>query len=408
MNKNVIRKVSAVGLAALLAACGGEQEEPGTTIVIDAAQLVKFPADASLVQIQHVATAATGEIWVLQRTAEPHVLIYSSEGALLNSFGPTGPALRQMSNPLWLLPGYYAGQPMSVWDAGNRRVIKFGEDANPVDQHPVQRSRAAVYAPIEEHSYGRPLQMARFGEGYLLEDHPTDLATTGDYLRSKLLQLDAIGNRVTYLMDFGNEFSDGIRTLGQFADLLVPIPLWTTCSAEEFVLFNPFAGTVQFFGLDGTMLASDSVPVERRRVTEDDQRRYLKREMELRWLDEHPGEPMDPTVIENSIDYFLLHYLNRFTEYGPAAVDMMCGADRQVWLDEFSTVDHALGYGHRWVVHKPGQTEILRVQFPAGFRPWEVSQEGRVLGAYQDGSGSPVVAYVELPPLEPTPGNPAG
>jgi len=402
MNQKVIRKFSAVGLIALFAACGGDREEPGTTIVIDAAQLVKFPADASLVQIQHVATSATGEIWALQRNAEPHVFLYSAEGALLDSFGPTGPALRQMSNPLWLLPGYYTGQPMSVWDAGNRRVIKFGEDASPVDQHPVQRSRADVYARIEEHSYGRPLQMARFGEGYLLEDHPTALATTGDYLRSKLLQLDAIGNRVAYLMDFGNEYSDDISSLGQFADLLVPIPLWTTCSAEEFVVFNPFANSVQYFGLDGSVLVSDSVPTVRKELSEEEQETYLRREMELQWLERRPGEPMDSTIIRNSVDNFLLHYWNRFTEYGPAAVNIMCRAERQVWLEEFSTADDPLGYGRRWIVHEPGQTEILRVQFPAGFRPWEVSPEGRVLGAYLGDAANPVVAYVDLPPLAPT------
>jgi hypothetical protein len=233
--------MSVSGLVFALAACGGEQEEPGYTIVIDAAQMVKFAADRSLQQIQHVVTDPVGEIWALQRTAQPHVFRYSADGTLLETYGPTGPARGQLSNPLWLMPGDDENLPIMIWDAGNRRVVKYDSRGRVVDiPHPVQRSRSTVYAPIQDHSYGEPLQMERFGGGYLLEDHPTDLATTGDFLHSKLLRLDMWGNRTEFLMDFGNEYSDHITALGQFADLLVPIPLWTTCPSGEMVLFDPF------------------------------------------------------------------------------------------------------------------------------------------------------------------------
>jgi hypothetical protein len=293
---------------------------------------------------------------------------------------------------------------MMVWDAGNRRVVKYDDRGRVTDvPHPVQRSRANVYAPIQEHSYGEPLQMAIFGTGYLLEDHPTDLATTGDYLHSKLLQLDMWGNRTAYLMDFGIEYSDSISTLGQFADLLVPIPLWTTCPNGDLAIVDPFAFRLSFRAVDGTVTATDSVPLARKELTEDDHRAYIEREMLLRWQEQRPGEPVDGTVIENSIDNFLLRYTNRFPQFGPAAVRIMCASERQVWLQEFSTTDHPLGYGNRWLVHEPGQVDVIRVQFPAGFVPWEISGDGRVLGSHVDEQGNPVVAHVNLPRLEAAP-----
>lgn len=402
MTKHTLRALLVLGPSLALVGCGGGEQESGTTIVIDASQMVMFPPDEALKQIQHVVSDPTGEVWVLQRTEQPHVFRYSSGGELIDTYGPTGPARGQLSNPLWLMPGDDASQPMMVWDAGNRRVVKYDQRGRVADvPHPVQRSRAKVYAPIQEHSYGQPLQIARFGGGYVLEDHPTDLATTGDYLHSKLLRLDMWGNRIEYLMDFGNEYAEGIKTLGQFADLLVPIPLWTTCPNGEMALFDPFSYRLSFRAPDGTVTAVDSAPVVRRPITEEDQRNYLGREMLLRWQEQRPGEPVDGTVIKNSIDNFLLRYANRFTELGPAAVRMMCAAERQIWLEEFNTADDPLGFGNRWLVHDPGQTEMIRVQFPPRFVPWEVSADGRVLGSYFDAQGNPVVAHVQLPPLEP-------
>ena len=204
-------------------------------------------------------------------------------------------------------------------------------------------------------------------------------------------------------MDFGNEYSAGISGLGQFADLLVPIPLWSTCSAGEMVVVDPFSGYVQFIDSQETVIATDSVSMFTRELTEDDHRAYLNREMLLQWAERRPGEPVDRTIIENSIDNFLLHYWNRFPEVGPAAVKALCGADRQLFLQQFNTADHPLGYGTRWLVHEPGQTEIMRVQFPAGFVPWQLLPDGRVLGAYLANESAPVVAYIDLPPLEAAP-----
>jgi len=396
MIQNLVRQSALIYVCSMLVGCAGEQEEAGTTVTIDAAALVRFPAEASLQQIQHVATAPSGEVWVLQRIGDPHLFKFSADGELLSSFAVTGRGLRQLSNPLWLMPSDDARRPMQVWDAGNRRVVTYAQDGSVADQHAVERSDGNVFAGIENHSYGQPLKMERFGAGYLLLDHPDDLATTGDYLHSELLQLDAAGIRVRRLMDFDRELSSGIASLGRYADLLVPIPLWTTCPVGELVLLDPFSSQLRFYDADGTILATDSVPAVRRPITEEDHQRYLHGEFVQRWQEQRPDQPADSAVIERSIEDFLLHYWNRLSELGPPAVQILCAQDRQVWLQEFSTADNPLGYGTRWLVHSQGRIEPLRVKFPNGFQPWEIA-DGRALGVLTDVDGGSVVAYVALP-----------
>ena len=403
MIRNMVKQSSIVCACALMFGCGGGQEDVGTTVIIDAAELVSFPAEASLQQIQHVALAPSGEVWALQRTGDPHLFRFSAEGELLSSFAVTGRARNQLSNPLWLMPTDDVRQPMQVWDAGNRRVVMYGQNGAVADLFVVERSNGNVFAGIENHSYGQPLKMERFGAGYLLLDHPDDLATTGDYLHSELLQLDAAGRRVGRLLDFDQEFSSGVASLGRYADLLVPIPLWTTCPAGELVLLDPFSNQLRFYGSDGSILATDSVPTVRRPITEDDHQAYLQREFELRWQEQRPGQPVDSAVIERSIEDFLLHYWNRMSELGPPAVQIICAQDRQVWLQEFSTADNAIGYGTRWLVHSPGQVEPLRVKFPSGFQPWEIAGE-RAFGVLTGVEGGSVVAHVTLPPQARTAG----
>jgi hypothetical protein len=95
--------------------CGEAAEEGSPPIMIDPTQVVKFQADASLQDVQDVAPSTTGEVWVLQREAAPHLFIYSEEGRLQDSFGMSGPARTQMSNPFWLVPTGDSPRPMAVW-----------------------------------------------------------------------------------------------------------------------------------------------------------------------------------------------------------------------------------------------------------------------------------------------------
>ena len=389
--------VVAAGL--MVVGCGKSAEEEPAAVTIDPAQVVTLQADASLQQVQDVAASTNGEIWVLQREAAPHVFIYSDEGRLQDSFGMSGPAMTQLSNPFWLVPTGDSRRPMAVWDVGNRRIALYSPDARLVASYEVERSRANIYRDIEQESFGSPLFMARFGDGYVLMDHPRGLSSTVDYLRSELLLIGPGGGAGKEFLDFGREFATGIASLGNYVLYLSPIPLWTTCSTQELVLFDPFASRLRWYGPDGSELASDSVPLRSREMTEEDLRAFAWHRAELAWRKQTLRE-LDTAVIERSVDDHVLKHWNQYPEMTPYAVGIMCVAGRQVWLQEFSAATSPLGLSSIWSVYEPGQDSLIRVQFPESFRPMRISN-GRILGVNTE-SGLQTAAYVPLPELSRT------
>jgi len=355
---------------------------------------VAFNADGSLTEIQDVAVDVSGEVWALQRTGTPHLFVYSAEGGLHDSFGTTGPERNQLRNPYALLPTDESNFPMAVWDAGNRRISVFNPygRASVVD---VNRSRGQVYAEIENHSYGKPLQMERFGDGYLLMDHSDGLHVTADYLRSELLRINQSGGIIDTLVDFQTEFADSLAVLGREVNYLTPIPLWATCPDGEMGLLDPFTRTLRWYGADGTVSGTEALPIPVRELTDEEKEAFLKNRFELEWRERYPQDP-DSTIIANSIEDFMLRHWDQFSTNAPPAVAMMCRGDREVWLQEFSTEYHALGFGLRWLVHTPQSVSRVYVQFPEEFRPIRFA-DGKVYGVATADQGVEVVAYVSVP-----------
>jgi len=388
--------IVALPLAVGLAVACGEGEPPMPTVTIDPGQITTLQADAALQQVQDVAVDESGQFWVLQRDQSPHVFLYSAGGQLLDLFGEHGPARIQLSMPFWLVNTREEGQAMAVWDVGNHKLMFYGPNGRLEQAHQVDRSSRDVYRDIDVESYGRPLDLQRFGDGFLLLDHVEGLSRTIDYLRSQLIVLNRFGQKIDTLVDFKREYSEGIESL-ELAELLVPIPLWTTCESGALVLFDPFASRLHWYGPDGIERSSDSVLLRSGELEQDDIDGYLFHTFEQRWNKQTTRE-LDTAVIERSIELFML---NRFLELSPQtpyATGIMCGADQQVWLQEFVVEDNPLGYANSWIIHEPQQTEHLRVEFPASFRPLRIVG-GRVLGVSTDARGIQTGAWVPVPDL---------
>ncbi len=398
MNLNCTWKLSFVALpltASLALACGGG-EPPMPTVTIDPGQITTLQADAALQQVQDVAVDDSGQFWVLQRDESPHVFIYSAEGQLLDVFGEHGPARAQLSLPFGLVKTHAEGEVMAVWDVGHPKLMFYGPNGRLEQAHRVDRSSRDVYRDIDVESYGRPLDLQRFGDGFLLLDHVEGLSRTIDYLRSQLIILNEFGQKIDTLVDFKREYAGGLEFL-ELAELLVPIPLWTVCELGEMVLFDPFASQLHWYGPDGIEQSSDSVPLRSGELEQDDIDDYLFHTFEQRWKKQTTRE-LDTAVIEESIDKFML---NRFLELSPTtpyATGILCGANRQVWLQEFVVEDNPLGYANSWIIHEPLQTEHVRVEFPASFRPLRISG-GRILGVSTDAQGIQTGAWVAVPDM---------
>jgi hypothetical protein len=252
-----------------------------------------------------------------------------------------------------------------------------------------------VYAEIENHSYGKPLEMARFGYNYLLMDHSNGLHVTTDYLRSELLRLNQSGALIDTLVDFEREWADSLATLGREVNYLAPIPLWATCANGGMALLDPFTRGLRWYGSDGNVAATEVLPIPVREITDEEKEAFLKGRFEREWRERYPGEPDSATVV-NSVEDFMLRHWDQFSINAPPAVGMMCAGEREVWLQEFSTTDNALGLGVRWLVHTPQSVDLVFVQFPDGFRPIRIV-DGRVYGVATVEDDVEAVAYITLP-----------
>ncbi|UCD23457.1 MAG: hypothetical protein JSW51_10455 [Gemmatimonadota bacterium] len=392
--KSYCKSYLAIALAAGLASACGGGEPPMPTIVIDAGQITSLEADAALLQVQDIAVDDSGQFWVLQRDQAPHVFIYSAEGELVDLFGEHGPARTQISLPYWLVKPHAESEAMGVWDVGNHKVMFYGSSGRLEEARQVDRSSRDVWGPIYEESYGRPLDMQRFGEGFLLLDHVEGLSRTIDYLRSQLIVLNRFGQKIDTLIDFKRHYADEIEAL-ELEELLVPIPLWTTCESGELVLFDPFASRLHWYAPDGAEQASDTVPLRLQELRQEDIDRYLFHTFEHRW-NLQTTRDLDTAVIERSIEDFMLNRFLEISTVEPYATGVMCGASRQLWLQEFVTGDNPLGYANSWLVHEPQEADLVRVEFPSTFRPLRISGN-TILGVSTNAQGIQTGAWVPVP-----------
>jgi hypothetical protein len=160
-------------------------------------------------------------------------------------------------------------------------------------------------------------------------------------------------------------------------------------------MLEPFTRTVRWYGPGGDVLATETVDIPVRAITEEDQRTFWKQRFETQWYEQQQGEP-DSTIIANSVDNYMLRHLDQLSEVAPPAVGMMCAGGREVWLQEFSTADHPLGFGNRWLVDSPETTGRVYVQFPESFHPVRIV-DGKAFGVSTANESVEVVAYVSLP-----------
>ncbi len=388
-----MHRVLTLGLG-LSVACASESEDLGTVFSVDPQSMVTLDAGSEFQGVQDIAVDVTGVIWALQKHNTPYVLRFSDQGELLNSFGLAGSARGQLSDPWSLLPTGNNSRPMQVWDTGNQRLVTFLGDGRFGDTRRIRRSRGMVSRDVGDHMSGQPLKLASFGDGYLLLDHPGGVGTAADFLESQLLRLDAAGAIVDTFLNFDREFSDGRTALGQ-QDMLTPIPLWSVCSSGDLVLFDPFAHELRWYGLDGAITSRDSVSLPSDPITEEDRQTYLRYEFELRARAQVDGDP-DSALVERSLERFLTYSGYRLSETAAPAVNIICDSTGRVWLEQFSTADHPLGYGRRWVVYRPETSDQVVVEFPEGFRALLI-MGGKAVGSHR-AAGQESVAMVTLPP----------
>ncbi|HEX6913093.1 MAG TPA: hypothetical protein VF142_21970 [Longimicrobium sp.] len=354
--------LAAAGLLTAVA-CGPAGAEAGASAgVTELEQVVPFGADDLLHDVRDVAVDDSGRVWVLAGM-EPFVRIYSADGALVRRFGRPGGGPGEVRNPWSLFVTGDAAAPVGVWDVGNRRLVTYSAAGAPVGTTAVDVTPGVVRADIRDIAYGSVSALRGWGSSLLLQDEPRGVIEPAALLHSRLVKLDRSGRTEATVVDFGERHHRQTASLGM-ASALVPVPLWAICPESRLVVLDPFTPALEWYDAAGRPQARLAVQVPQRRLGEDDIRAYLSHVVGL----ETRGAAIDPDVVEKRVEQIARSQRHRFPRNAPPAVSLLCDSRGQVWLQQFSTADHPLGYGREWIVVDP-RGASRRVRFPPGFQP---------------------------------------
>lgn len=384
----VPRTALAAGLLAAVACGPPGAEGGGPADVAELGQVVPFGADELLHDVRDVTVDGAGRVWVLAGV-EPFLRTYSPEGALVRRFGRQGRGPGEVQNPWSLFVTDDAAAPVGVWDVGNRRLVTYSADGEPVATHAVDVASGTVRADIRDIAYGSVSALRSWGGSLLLQDEPRGAIEPAALLGARLVKLDRAGKPQATVVDFGERHRRESTGLGM-ASALVPVPLWAVCPRSRLVVLDPFAPALQWLDGEGRAQANQALPIPPRRLGDGDIHRYLTHVVGL----ETRGVAVPPDVVARRVDQIARAQRHRFPRNAPPAVSLLCDPRGHVWLQLFSSADHPLGYGREWLVVDPGGA-TRRVRFPPGFQPRAFAR-GMAVGVQTDSLDVQRIAAVPL------------
>lgn len=351
-------------------------------------ELRLLPEDTVLHSIRDLSVAPDGHIWVLS-AYEPFISVYSESGTVIRRLARRGGGPGELQYP-WSIDIAIDSTRVPyahVWDVGARRITIYTLDGKVVRTHPVLMSGHPVVEGIERIAFGWPRRLRALGAGYVLQDESRTIAFPADLAFSFLLRLDANGKVVDTLVDYRTRFEAGINAMGN-ARALTPIPLWAKCPTQQLAVLDPFGYTVTWYGADGDSLRADSLRLRRQEVTESDIRTWVRH-----WvLEDHRSRRL--TIQEGRVSRLVIRHASFRPAFGtvaPPAVDMICDASGNLWLQQFDTGEDPVGRSTEWIV--ASRRELSKVQLPAGFQPY-VIESHRAVGVHTDSLGVQRVGLV--------------
>ncbi|HEU0013577.1 MAG TPA: hypothetical protein VFQ45_07820 [Longimicrobium sp.] len=384
-----MRTRKAIVLALLLlpfaAGCSPSPGGAARAIEVSEASLHVYAGDSLLYDIRHVLPGRNGEMWVLS-ALEPFVYRFSTAGRIQARFGRQGKGPGELLNP-WSLAPVPGTDGVGVWDVGRHGLTVYDRAGVLTASRQVPLRTGTVRGDIRQISYGEPYKLRAAAGGMVVQVPAGSVSQPADLYSSVLLRLRDDGTPGDTLISFrGMRAAAG---LGQ-AQALVPVPLWTTCPGGEVVVFEAARQTVHRFPARGAA-RREQLRIPTRALGEDDIRPYLRRMLEQETREQNLAAP----EIDRLVGTLLGSTREMFGARTPAAVDLLCDGDGSLWLNQFSTRDHPVGYGREWLVFR-GTRLLRRVTFPAGFRAAHV-EGNRVSGTFTDGDDVQHPAVATLP-----------
>ena len=268
---------TALGLVGLGACAGDSSDVAKGERIIELTELRPFETDEALNGVRSLAVDAKGDVWVLAST-EPYVHHYDSTGKLVASFGRAGQGPGELQPSHEILAPTESDSHVVVWSASSGTLTRYERDGTPADRvGPVLITRS-VPTIVERLSFARAIPMARWREGFLLQDQRRrdgpGLESTMSLANAALVVLDSVGTQTDTLIEFRQ--LTGVSRPGATVMDLGPLPLWTVCPNGAAVVVDPYGMRLRWFDRDGRAGHSDTLPLDAPPITDADIERWLR------------------------------------------------------------------------------------------------------------------------------------
>jgi hypothetical protein len=375
-----------------LGACAGDSSDVATgERIIELTDLRPFEGDEALNGVRSLAVDATGDVWVLA-SSEPYVHRYDSTGKLVASFGRAGQGPGELQPSHEILAPTESDPHVVVWSAGSGTLTRYERDGIPAARvGPVLITRS-VPTIVEQLSFARAIPMARWRNGFLLQDQrrrdSPGLESTMSLANAALVVLDSVGTQIDTLIEF-RQLTGFSRPGATVADL-GPLPLWTVCPNGSAVVVDPYGMRLRRFDRDGRAAPADTLPLDAPPITDADIERWLRNSTTVSALT--GGRAIPESVIEEYLKAYLAGRRGELATIGPPAVRAQCDEDSNIWLQRYNTADEPRGLGREWVVVSEGRI-IRSYRFPPRFQPMAL-HTGTAFGVVKDSMDVERVAAV--------------
>lgn len=394
MNRRLLPLVIALPTIAG-SACEESAPEPMPVLPIDDLSLtIVSPEDDALWGVKDVFDA-DGTYWALTASA-PFVHGFGPTGQLTARFGSAGPGPGEFRFPAAAWPGHTGGS-LTVWDPGAYAALTFSGYGSLLSSLNAPML-GAIRSDIETVTFGDPFRAVSVPGGFLTARFRSGVNHPGDLWNGDLLHVPADGGEPRVLIDFAAELPGAEHRSA--AMLLVPVPLWDGCADGRTAVLDPIAR--KLFVLDPAAPERQEIdlPWQPDELRHPARLEYMKARIRAEVGDEDVSEAEILSFAEEAVQ----NGERLFPPDAPIAVDIKC-APGLVWIQEFHTNSHPLGFGPSWrtVSLDTDRPKWSRVVFPAGFNPHRIS-ESRAIGVVVDVFGLERVATVSLPSRSPARG----
>jgi hypothetical protein len=299
----------------------------------------------------------SGNIYVADIEAQ-NIRVFDAGGRYLRTIGRPGAGPGEFGSNVAGV--FVVGDQLLVPDLANQRVSRFDMDGTFVSDARLDMSR------------GIPIRFDVIGGGRLVAERrlrvPGDsVARTGDPIVTVVPESEQVDTVATLGLGQSVQITGGIPKVRAFA----PDPVWDAAPDGRLVTAMTDSWRFKVYGPDGALKRIISLPFERRRVGERDERSV---EDGLREMYARQGVP--PAVSQQVINAM------SFAKYFPAFATLTLGPQESLWVQtllapgELATKGAALAAkdmgSKKWVVFGADGHYLGLVTFPVEFQPLRV------------------------------------